>query len=178
MLTIYSDKHRLHHGTELKDGVLQPSVEMPRRADTVLARIGAVGLGAVVGPADYASSLYSPAHTPRYIRFLENAWADWLAVGRRHDALPLIWPVRDLRADVEPEHIDGKPGFYSMGAGVPITGGTWEAVRSSANLALTGARALADGARGAFALCRPPGHHAAAEYMGGCPSWRKSTARA
>jgi hypothetical protein len=46
MLTIYSDTHRLHHGTELKDGVLKPSVEMPHRADTVLARIRAVGLGA------------------------------------------------------------------------------------------------------------------------------------
>ncbi|WP_317201225.1 histone deacetylase family protein [Janthinobacterium sp.] len=167
MLTIYSDKHRLHHGTELKDGVLKPSVEMPRRADTVLARIRAVGLGAVVGPSDFPSSLYSPVHSPRYIRFLENAWADWLAVGRTHDALPLIWPVRDLRADIEPEHIDGKLGFYAMDAGVPITAGTWEAVRSSANLALTGVRAMADGAPSAFALCRPPGHHAAAEYMGG-----------
>ncbi len=167
MLTIYSDTHRLHHGTELKDGVLKPSVEMPRRADTVLARIRAVGLGDVVGPGEFPASAYSPVHTPRYIRFLQSAWSDWLAVGRSGDALPLIWPVRDLRADVEPGHIDGRLGFYSMDAGVPVTAGTWEAVRVSANLALTGAAALADGAAAAFALCRPPGHHAAAEYMGG-----------
>lgn len=167
MLTIYSTNHRLHHGTELKDGVLKPCVEMPRRADTVLARIKAVGLGDIVAPHDYPSSAYSPVHSERYVCFLVNAWAHWTGAGRSHDALPLVWPVRDLRSDIEPEHIDGKLGFYAMDAGVPITAGTWEAVRTSANLALTGMDAIANGAASAFALCRPPGHHAAAEYMGG-----------
>ena len=35
MLTVFSESHRLHHGTELKDGVLKPSFEQPSRADTV-----------------------------------------------------------------------------------------------------------------------------------------------
>lgn len=167
MLTIYSDKHRLHHGTELKDGVLKPCVEMPDRADTVLARVRSVSLGEIMAPHDYASSSYSTVHSERYVSFLEHAWSRWVAAGRSHDALPLIWPVRDLRSDIEPDHIDGKLGFYAMDAGVPITAGTWEAVRTSANLALTGMEAIAGGAPSAFALCRPPGHHAAAEYMGG-----------
>ncbi|BBB66168.1 acetylpolyamine amidohydrolase [Undibacterium sp. YM2] len=167
MLTIYSDKHRLHHGTELKDGVLKPCVEMPDRADTVLARVRSAALGEIMAPHDYASSSYSTVHSERYVSFLENAWSRWVAAGRSHDALPLIWPVRDLRSDIEPDHIDGKLGFYAMDAGVPITAGTWEAVRTSANLALTGMEAIAGGTSSAFALCRPPGHHAAAEYMGG-----------
>jgi len=167
MLTVYSKNHRLHHGTELKDGILKPSVEMPGRADTVLARVQTVGLGDIIGPRDYGSSSYSTVHSARYVSFLENAWTDWAALGRSHDALPLIWPVRDLRSDIEPDHIDGKLGFYAMDAGVPMTAGTWEAVRTSANLALTGMEAIAGGAASAFALCRPPGHHAAAEYMGG-----------
>lgn len=167
MLSIYSDAHRLHHGTELKDGMLKPCVEMPQRADTVLARVREVGLGDVIAPQEFPSTLYSPVHSERYVRFLQQAWADWQALGRKHDALPLIWPVRDLRSDIEPEHIDGKMGFYSMDAGVPIAAGTWEAVRISANLALTGAAHISAGARHAFALCRPPGHHASTEYMGG-----------
>ncbi|MES2943004.1 MAG: histone deacetylase family protein [Pseudomonadota bacterium] len=167
MLTIYSDKHRLHHGSELKDGVLKPSVEMPGRADTVLAQIKATGLGSIIAPGDYPVSTYCAVHTEPYVQFLQGAWSQWTAAGRSHDALPLIWPVRDLRHDTEPEHIDGKLGFYAMDAGAPITAGTWEAVRTSANLALTGMDAIAAGASSAFALCRPPGHHAAAEYMGG-----------
>jgi acetoin utilization deacetylase AcuC-like enzyme len=50
---------------------------------------------------------------------------------------------------------------------VPITAGTWDAVQASADVALTGAQAILDGAASAFALCRPPGHHAAAAAMGG-----------
>lgn len=167
MLTFYSDSHRLHHGTELKDGVLKPCVEMPGRADTILARVRHMALGDVREPEDYPPSAYSPVHSERYVHFLQHAWGHWQAMGRTHDALPLIWPVRDLRGDIEPDHIDGKLGFYSMDAGVPITSGTWEAVRASANLALSGAAAIGAGAPSAFALCRPPGHHAAAEYMGG-----------
>src|SRR5262249_54526742 len=33
--------------------------------------------------------------------------------------------------------------------------------------ALTGARHVADGSKAIFALCRPPGHHAAADVYGG-----------
>ncbi|WP_028533942.1 histone deacetylase family protein [Paludibacterium yongneupense] len=168
MLTFYSPAHQLHHATELKDGVLMPCFETPSRAETILARVREQGLGEVLPPGDYPAERYARVHTPRYVRFLEKAWGEWSATGRRHDALPLIWPVRDMRSDIEPEYIDGKLGFYAMDAGVAITAGTWEAVRGSANLALTGMdRLSAGGQDSAFALCRPPGHHAAAEYMGG-----------
>ena len=66
-----------------------------------------------------------------------------------------------------PDYIDGKLGYYSLDAGVPITAGTWEAVQASADVALTGARAILDGAPAVFSLCRPPGHHAATAAMGG-----------
>ncbi|SCK24731.1 histone deacetylase family protein [Vogesella sp. LIG4] len=167
MLTIYSNAHRLHHATELKDGTLKPCFEMPSRADTILARVQAVNLGEVIAPREFGSASYARVHSERYVRFLEQAWSEWQALGRQHDALPLIWPVRDLRSDIEPQHIDGKLGFYAMDAGVAITAGTWQAVKSSADLALTGMAALTQGEYSAFALCRPPGHHAAAEYMGG-----------
>lgn len=167
MLTFYSDKHQQHHASELKDGAIKPCFEMPSRADTILARIQAAGLGPVMPPQDYELARYSRVHSARYIHFLQHAWDEWSALGHQHHALPLIWPVRDLRSDIEPEHIDGKLGFYAMDAGVAITPGTWEAVRSSADLALSGMDHLLAGAGSAFALCRPPGHHAAAEYMGG-----------
>lgn len=167
MLTIYSDAHHLHHGCELKDGVLMPCFEQPGRADTILARVRATGLGSVAAPSEYDSERYARVHSRRYVRFLERAWDEWTAAGRSHDALPLIWPVRDLRGDIEPEFIDGKLGFYAMDAGVAITAGTWRAARASADVALTGMDALLAGEKSAFALCRPPGHHAAAEYMGG-----------
>jgi acetoin utilization deacetylase AcuC-like enzyme len=167
MLTIYSSDHSLHHGVELKDGVISESFEKPLRAETVLARVKATGLGDVVRPKSYDRESYVGAHSQRYIAFLANAWDEWTATGRSCQALPLVWPVRGLPAADVPQSIDGKLGFFSMDAGSPINAGTWAAACSSANSALTGMDALGDGARAAFALCRPPGHHAGREYMGG-----------
>ena len=168
MLTIYSDAHHLHHGkAELIDGQLLPCFEMPSRADMVLDRVKATGLGPIDGPVDFGRTPLTRVHTERYVDFLQTAWDKWTATGRTHDALPLVWPVRGLRTDRVPQDIDGLLGFHSMDAGVPITAGTWEAVRQSANVALTAMQRISDGANSAFALCRPPGHHAAADYMGG-----------
>ncbi|MCC7177285.1 MAG: histone deacetylase family protein [Acidobacteria bacterium] len=168
MNTIYSHLHHRHHGNaELIDGKLLPCFEMPRRAEMVLARVREVGLGDVAAPDAFGLDPIRRVHDDGFVDFLATAWAEWTAEGRTHDALPLVWPVRSLRGDRVPEYIDGKLGYYSLDAGVPITAGTWEAITTSADVALTGARVIADGAASAFALCRPPGHHAASAAMGG-----------
>jgi len=168
MKTIYSDTHRLHHGkVELIDGEMKPCFEMPKRADTVLARVRSLGLGEVLAPRDFGRAPIEAIHHGPFVQFLQDAWSQWAALGRGHDALPLVWPVRGLRSDRVPQSIDGKMGYYSMDAGVPIAAGTWTAVYQSAQVALTAAELMVQGAKSAFALCRPPGHHAAAGMMGG-----------
>jgi acetoin utilization deacetylase AcuC-like enzyme len=49
----------------------------------------------------------------------------------------------------------------------PIIDGTYRAALGSANCALSGAKAIAEGEKSAFALCRPPGHHAGKSFCGG-----------
>jgi acetoin utilization deacetylase AcuC-like enzyme len=168
MLTIYSDRHHRHHGhAELIDGKLLPCFEMPRRAAMILAQVHEAGLGEVRAPESFGEGPIRRVHRGAFVDFLASAWQAWTAEGRTHDALPLVWPVRSLRGDREPDFIDGKLGYYSLDAGVPITAGTWDAVQAAADVALSGAGALADGAPAAFSLCRPPGHHAASAAMGG-----------
>ena len=81
--------------------------------------------------------------------------------------MPFVWPVPGLRADVPPADIDGLLGFYSMDAGATFVAGTWEAVKASHDVALTAAALVRGGERAAFALCRPPGHHAGPRFAGG-----------
>lgn len=167
MLTIYSSDHRLHQGVELKDGAVSESFEKPARAEAVLRHVKAAQIGDVVSPTSYERHQYVGPHSARYVNFLATAWDEWKATGRTCQALPLVWPVRGLPSRAMPQDVDGQLGFFSMDAGSPINAGTWDAICSSANSALTGIDALSDGMRAAFALCRPPGHHAGHEYMGG-----------
>jgi acetoin utilization deacetylase AcuC-like enzyme len=168
MLTILGERHRLHHGrSELIDGELKPCFEMPKRVDIVSARLREAGFSETMAPQTFGIEALRRVHSDAYLEFLHDAWQEWTALGRTHDALPTIWPARGLRRDRAPHTIDGKLGFYSMDAGAPITAGTWEAVEESANIALTGAQRVHEGAHAAFALCRPPGHHAGRDVMGG-----------
>jgi acetoin utilization deacetylase AcuC-like enzyme len=49
----------------------------------------------------------------------------------------------------------------------PISAATWGSALASAGSALHAADLVLGGARAAYALCRPPGHHAFAELAGG-----------
>ena len=169
MKTVYSDDHRLQDGAaELIGGKLLPCYEMPARADMILARVREVGLGEVLAPDDHGLAPLRRAHAGNYLAFLETAWDAWVAAHGAYDGLPLCWPIPGLRRDREPEHIDGKLGFFSFDAACPITAGTWRAVRAAADVALTGQAMVAAGAeRAVFALCRPPGHHAGRDFCGG-----------
>jgi acetoin utilization deacetylase AcuC-like enzyme len=168
MLTVYSEDHALQDGkAELIDGQLVPCFEMPRRAFLIRDRVEEVGLGAIVLPEDLGRDPIERVHRPDFVAFLAGAWDAWTASGRSYDALPFTWVTRTFR-EVAPERIEGLLGRYSFDAGTPITAGSWRAAHSSAQVALTGAKLIARGAhRAAFALCRPPGHHAAADLYGG-----------
>jgi acetoin utilization deacetylase AcuC-like enzyme len=105
-------------------------------------------------------------HSAAYLDFFEGAWARWAEHGRDGDLMPYTWPARTLRA-VVPVSLHGQLGYYSFDGGAPITAGTWRAAYSAAQVALTAQAAIQNGAHCAFALCRPPGHHAASDLMGG-----------
>jgi acetoin utilization deacetylase AcuC-like enzyme len=45
--------------------------------------------------------------------------------------------------------------------------GTWEATRAAADVAITAAGLVREGARAAYACCRPPGHHVTRSAFGG-----------
>jgi acetoin utilization deacetylase AcuC-like enzyme len=167
MITVYSDKHRLQHGRgELNDGQIMPCFEKPNRADAILARVKSENLGPIIEPYEFSYEPILSVHTKDYFEFLQKAWDQWELIHGDIDAFPLVWPVRGLR-QICPEHIDGKISFYAMDAGTPITSGTFEAVTTTAKVALTAQKLIADGENATFALCRPPGHHASKDVYGG-----------
>ncbi|MCP4469192.1 MAG: histone deacetylase family protein [Gammaproteobacteria bacterium] len=167
MLTVFSEKHALHDSkTELYGGELVPPFECPVRAEHILQRVRDVGLGEIIAPQSFDIEAVTRIHDPAFIRFLETCWEDWAATGYKGEAMAICWPARGMQQRI-PDHIDGKLGYYSLSAETAISNGTWEAARTSVDVALSAQAALRDGAREAFALCRPPGHHAAGDMYGG-----------
>jgi acetoin utilization deacetylase AcuC-like enzyme len=168
MQTVYSPRHAGHSGnTELQPGAIVPAFELPRRAEIIRQRIEVVGLGPILAPEPQALAIAARVHSADYLEFLARAWSLWQAAGRSGPAMPFVWPRPGLRDDVPPSDIDGLLGFYSMDAGATFVAGTWDAVRAGHDVALTAAGLVAAGERAAFALCRPPGHHAGARFAGG-----------
>jgi acetoin utilization deacetylase AcuC-like enzyme len=166
--TVYSRKHLGHSGqVELVAGAIVPAFEKPSRAEFIIERVRETGLGPVVAPKAHRFDTASKVHDPDYLEFLPTVWDRWTAEGRSGTALPFTWPTRGLRGDIRPDFIDGLLGYYSFDAGVGFVEKTWEAIKSSHDVALTAAGIVQAGERAAFALCRPPGHHAGAGFMGG-----------
>ena len=168
MLTVYSEKHKLRDSkTELYGGELVPPFECPVRAEYILERIQSENLGEIISPKDFSLDPITRIHDSQFLQFLENCWPAWQANGYQGEAIPTVWPSRRMPQNRIPEHIEGQMGFYALAGETSISNGTWEAARSSANVALTAQAAIRDGANEAFALCRPPGHHAASDMYGG-----------
>ena len=171
MHTFYNDRHALHHGkVEMFRGELVPCFEVPARADYVLRELQERGLGPIEGPAEVDDAALARVHAPRYLEFLAGAWAEWVALdpaNAQRDALPSYWPIRSFRSDVLPASFPARMGLFSYDAGTPLTAGTWTAARAGAGCALGAAACLLQGERAAFALTRPPGHHAGTDFFGG-----------
>jgi acetoin utilization deacetylase AcuC-like enzyme len=167
MKVVYSPLHARHDGgLELHRGQLVPCFEGPARAELILRAVREAGFE-VIGPRDAPVEAVLAVHDPDYVEFLRTAHARWRAAGRDGFLLPSGFPARGLRQDRRPSGLTAQLGWYGFDPATPIVEGTWDAALASARCALTAAALVAEGAPSAYALCRPPGHHAARAVYGG-----------
>jgi acetoin utilization deacetylase AcuC-like enzyme len=154
------DARQLAHAPalELHNGGFVPFAEAPARAEAILA-----ALGPAEAALDHGEAPLGAVHSQDYLAFLRSAHAEWRAAGRDGDASGYAWPVV-RRRPLTLDRIDARLGAHSFDASSPIAAGTWEGAYWSALSALDAVLARD---RAAFALCRPPGHHCGADYLGG-----------
>ena len=175
MKTVYSPTHLLHApAREFLDGELVDVFEKPSRAELILTAVQAAGLGEIIPPQDFGMGPIQAVHTPDYLEFLQTAFARWIADGRSSNG---VYPDTFYKPPFQhrPTKIGAQAGIYVMDLSAPIVGGTWQAAYHSVQCVLTAANMVRGGLRGsergdkvaAFALCRPPGHHAHANIAGG-----------
>ncbi len=167
--TVYAAQHRLHSTDEVwVAGERLESREVPCRAEVIRAALVAAGLGPIVAAQDHGLAPITAVHTPAYAAYLATAYRRYAAY------LGVPQPVLAQRCGVDPARLLMRPAsfpelcdYYTYDHEDPILSGTWEAAYWSAQAALTAAAAVCAGDRAAYALCRPPGHHATADQYGG-----------
>ncbi len=162
-MKIFSSPHQLAHTPELElhNGEMVPYAEKASRLDALC-----VAFDSVSESADHGLAPVLAVHHKDYIAFLQRAYGEWQQAGRSGDAFPYVFPIRRRRA-LDLSRIDGQLGRYAFDCGTPIAEHTWQAAYWSAQTALSGMADVLAGARTSVALCRPPGHHAGRDYMGG-----------
>jgi acetoin utilization deacetylase AcuC-like enzyme len=104
-------------------------------------------------------------HSGAYLDFLADAWQRRAEFDPETDELLTTHFARP-HMQRRPEGLVGLLGYYTADTSTPIRAGTWSAVYGSAQAAITAADTAMEHGR-AYALCRPPGHHAYAESAGG-----------
>lgn len=167
MLTIYSPKHTLHDPPyDFFEGNLVTYEEMPRRAEIIREAIEAAALGSIIEPRDFGLEPIRAVHGEAYLEHFRTIYTRWVeAGGSPVSVIPAVLPRTGF------EHPSASPlaqaGQYTFDMSAPVTATTYEAAVASAHCALTGAALLLEGERSVYALCRPPGHHAYADLMGG-----------
>jgi len=172
MVTIYSDKHLLHNTDGVRlEGHPFVTDEVPARAEIIVAAVRAAGLGPVEPPEDFGLAPIQAVHDAGYVEFLRTLYANHTAYYKAGSPVfaSTFAPGSALH---KPSGFLGQVGYYAFDVGSPMLEGTWTAAYEAAQCALTaaarvGALSTAGGARSAYALCRPPGHHAAAAMYGG-----------
>ena len=166
MKIIYSEKHAAHDPqTFFVRGTKQRSAEQPERATRLLAAATAAR-HEVLGPKAYGNAPASTVHTPQYLDFLQTIAHEWAKLPNASaEVVPNVHPAR--YAATYPRALAGRAGWHQADLACPIGPGTWDAALAASEVAATAVDLVLAGERQAYALCRPPGHHAYADMTGG-----------
>ena len=152
-------KHFMANGTRLENP------EVPERID-VLHKGTLAASCEFTAPSDFGLAPIAAVHTAEYLHFLKTIYARWKRMPNAGDeVIPNIHP--DKRMAGYPKSATGQAGYHQADTACPISEGTWDSAYWAAQSALTGAEMILSGEPAAYALCRPPGHHAFADMAGG-----------
>ncbi|MCO7248161.1 histone deacetylase family protein [Halomonas sp. Mc5H-6] len=165
MQTFFHDDQSLHRPqVYFSRGKMRTPQEVPERTTHLLSAAQKLGFE-IQSPADYGVTPIRAVHSLAYLRFLESAYQRWHALGEDwgDEVISNIF----VRSPNALRGILAEAARYLADGSAPVGQHTWQAAYWSAQSAVAGAEALLNGERFAYALSRPPGHHAGTDSAGG-----------
>jgi acetoin utilization deacetylase AcuC-like enzyme/GNAT superfamily N-acetyltransferase len=153
---VCGDVHVAHHVRE------RGYVERPARVGVLEQGARATGLFTAVRLRHFGDEHLRAVHDADFLAYLKAA-CEKLPEGTR--IYPYVFPIR--RPERRPKDLAMRAGYYCIDTFTPLDRQAYRAARQAVDVALTAAEDVLRGRRVAYALCRPPGHHAERRTFGG-----------
>jgi len=153
----------------LMRGAVRANYEVPARAAALRDGLARLGLAPELAPPATEAAC-GALHDACYLAYLRDAHAAWSALpGAAGEVVANMHPTPEMLAQGAgwPMHPVAQAGRYMADTACPLGAATWRAALGAAGCSLAAAEAVASGGGTAYALCRPPGHHAYAARAGG-----------
>jgi acetoin utilization deacetylase AcuC-like enzyme/GNAT superfamily N-acetyltransferase len=148
--------HQIHHVHE------RGYLEAPVRLSSILRELGKSKLFRRLAPRLHSEKHITAVHDRDFVAYLRRAC---IGLPRNKTIYPEVFPIRN--ASRPPRSLALRAGYYCIDPFTPLSQNAYLAARGAVNCAMTAAKAVRDGYRLAYALVRPPGHHAERRAFGG-----------
>jgi acetoin utilization deacetylase AcuC-like enzyme len=153
---VVTDQHKIHHVKS------RGYVESPVRIRSIQQALEPTGIFDTVPPASFGDSWLTAVHDPEYVRYFKRVCKN---IEPNTPLYPYVFPIRNRARP--PVELPIRAGYYCIDTFTPLSGHAYVAARRGVDCALTAAHELIPGRRVAYALVRPPGHHAERGFFGG-----------
>lgn len=153
---VVNDRHEIHHVHE------RGYVEAPVRIGTILHGLEGLDFFARREPRHFPEGLIKKVHARDFVEYLKRMSSK---VEKGRSVYPYVFPIRN--AARRPKDLPIRAGYYCIDTFTPLNRNAYVAAKRSVDCALTASEMLLQGYRIAYALVRPPGHHAEPRAFGG-----------
>ncbi|MCG2713118.1 MAG: histone deacetylase family protein [Candidatus Omnitrophica bacterium] len=153
---VYNNQHAIHHVRE------RGYVESPVRVKTILASLNKTNLFNNIEPRHFGEHHITVVHGRDFVDYLQKVCS---VIPDKESVYPYVFPIRNNARP--PKDLPMRAGYYCIDTFTPLNKNAYLAARNAVNCALTAAQAIIEGSYLAYALVRPPGHHAERNVFGG-----------
>ena len=151
---VVNRKHDIHNIHE------RGYVEAPVRVRAILRALEPLNLFDQIEVRPFADRHIRAVHDDRFVDYLRAACA-----ASEKSVYPYVFPVRNVARP--PKDLALRAGYWCIDTFTPINRMAYEAARYGVDCTLTAAEQVLEGHQLAYALTRPPGHHAEKRAFGG-----------
>ena len=153
---VYNSQHVIHHVKE------RGYVEAPVRVETILSALIKIGLFNIIQERHFGDNHILAVHDRGFVKYLKKVCS---MIGEKESVYPYVFPIRNNARP--PKDLQMRAGYYCIDTFTPLNKNAYLAARHAVDCALTAAQSILDGSLLAYALIRPPGHHAEKNVFGG-----------